>query len=394
MSFKNTVGPYLFSAILLGYPLFSSIANIIGVENRILSVFFRATLLLFSVSIIYVNLVRLQSIKLPQFNLGILFVVFSFVFLFFLRAGLDTFLYLNDVNAMLDFWVFAVFVTLIPNVAFFFQLNNLQEAKVIKVGMYFGMMVASIFLIAYLKSVNFNILNIFSGRANLQGLNPITIGHLGLTLILLAFAFIMTNDGSHILPKLVSFISLFLGGTILIAGGSRGPLLSLFICIVFIFVFSKNKKIINYIYFTIVIILLIFLYSSSDVMLFNRVSNGFLEDEARDSILIDTISHIINNIYIGSGILSLEVYPHNILLESFLVLGLIGGTLFLSILIFCCYQICFLYSTGKSIVFPLLYIQFLTFNMVSGTINEAFSFWLLSTCIIYYSFKTITSKDS
>ena len=113
---------------------------------------------------------------------------------------------------------------------------------------------------------------------------------------------------------------------------------------------------------------------------------SFFKDESRSNIFNDSLALISENFFSGSGIFALETYPHNLIVESLLVLGFIGFLLFLIIFIFNLYYSFIIYKKGLNRILPLLYIQYCTSSMVSGTISEALLFWMLTFCFLMFRF--------
>lgn len=378
----------LFAFALFGYPLVASIGVLFNLNNQLLVIPYRAliviiALLTFSLKKIYLSNIRIKSIKLI-FGLCL----FYFIFLLIIRSLLDTIFYLNHIqlSIKIQFWTFLLFVSLLPSISFALYNKYTSEYCLLKSSINVGLCAASVSLYTYLTKVSFDISMLFAGRMDLGDvLNPITIGHMGLSLMVLAYVFLTRYRGFSTFNTIKAIFAFFIGSILLIAAGSRGPFLSLIIIFLFIFFMSGSvlKKIFYITLFT--VLLKAFLYFS-DIYIFERLKDSLFKDEARDTILIESFRLIEQNYIFGAGILSFYTYPHNILVESFLILGIFGFILFVIIFIINYYYTYKVYKKGLNIIFPLIYLQYSIYSLVSGTIIEAAIFWMLTFCYLTYDF--------
>lgn len=375
----------IFASSIFGYPLLSSIGVILNMDNRQLVVPYRGLIVLISLSLFFVY--KNSFFKYIKDNKKFVFAsaIFYFFFMFIFRSFLDTFFYLShiDFNIKKEFWLFTILVTLLPSVSFASYYNNVEENKIVKYSLYMGLISVLTCLTAYLGTVSYDISMLYSGRMSLTVLNPITIGHAALSLIILSYASIIRFRSKNILIVAISF---FVGFLTLIAAGSRGPFVSLFAVIIFILL-TKGISFKGILYGLIFVIIINIIASSFDVYIFEVLLESLFKDEARDSIFKESFSLIKENFFLGSGIFALQTYPHNLFVESFLILGVFGFILFLVVFIMSSYYSYIMYKNNLNIIFPLLYVQYSIFYMVSGTIHEALVFWMMTFCMLTFNFK-------
>ncbi len=309
-------------------------------------------------------------------------------------------LYLEHINysEKVQFWIFTILVTLLPAISFAAGFKFIEEKNLIKYGLYAGVFAVGLSIFAYLGTVGYDFSSLYSGRMSLISdnldlsvLNPITIGHTGVSLILLSFAYSVRFGFLNRINILIISTGYTIGFVALIASGSRGPVLSLLACMIFSFLLKGiSYKGALYVF---LLLLAIFLTTNfSDIYIFERMHDNLFKDDARDTILINTFILIRENFFTGSGVFAMDAYPHNLIIESLLVLGFFGFCFFVIIVLISIYYACIMYKRNLSIIFPLLYIQYFVFYMVSGSISEALMFWLIIFLFLFFNIKKNKNK--
>lgn len=377
---------FIFIASIFGYSFFSSLSVIFNLDNRQIVIPYRLIVGFVSI-LLFVAFIKKSFIGISNNKIIYGFCIFWFLCLFLTRSIVDTFFYLNhiDYEIKLEYWIFALLVTLLPAFSFALGVNKLNEYKLVSYGLYFGLISVLISIFAFLKTVGYDYSTLYSGRINLDVLNSITIGNSGLSLILLSYVYLTKCNRAVILKTIVGFSAYIVGLLAVIAAGSRGPFLGIITCLIFLLLVGdiRLKKIF---YIVSTMLLLLILSNYYDIYIFKRLVESFFKDESRSNIFNDSLALISENFFSGSGIFALETYPHNLIVESLLVLGFIGFLLFLIIFIFNLYYSFIIYKKGLNRILPLLYIQYCTSSMVSGTISEALLFWMLTFCFLMFRF--------
>jgi hypothetical protein len=241
------------------------------------------------------------------------------------------------------------------------------------------------------------------GRFSREGFNPISLGSDGISLVILSI-FIFTMNKNTLNNKrvlyFICFFGIFLGSFIAFLSGSKGPILSLFICLIINLMFAKynhesffNKKIITgYIILIPLIVLLIVIITNIDqtqLALLNRIYSSF---EARDAstlervnLIDEAIPLIMSKPIFGNSIeVPGEKYVHNLIIDSFLSTGISGGLFFTFI---------YVYGIVKSIRIlknhysewgwlGMIYIQYSVAILMSGSLYASNGFWYLIFCLV------------
>ena len=176
-------------------------------------------------------------------------------------------------------------------------------------------------------------------------LNTISLGHLGASGILLSM-YGIAQKKNNLKIKLLLSLSLVLFLITLLRAGSRGPLVSLIVVIFFWIFSSSHKMILN---LSIVTFIIIFLYLNINSILnfinnlspimAERLNATILEGDTseRNPIYQTAIQFFLENPLLGKQFAIFDnsgsfKYAHNIILDSFMGLGILGGFMMIYIL--------------------------------------------------------------
>lgn len=182
-------------------------------------------------------------------------------------------------------------------------------------------------------------------------LNSISTGTLGLMSIIVAVELLRKRKFPFILRLLV-YLMIFLDIIFMLRAGSRGPLLSGSAVMLFAVLSMTKNKAVNITYLLLACTILWFilpyletLINEISPVLYNRLYRDSIEDQfyERDDLYELAFSYFLESpiwgkyfsIYRG-GVM---VWPHNILIESLLQLGIIGFSLMVTILIKSCKKV-------------------------------------------------------
>ena len=241
-----------------------------------------------------------------------------------------------------------------------------------------------------------------AGRLDREGLSPISVSNDGTSLVLLSF-FILTTNRNTFKNKhwiyFLCFFAIFLGSFMALLGGSKGPIVSLSICLILNLIFAKyshesfldKKIIIVYILIVTTIIACITITIDSpetQITLLKRFYTLFEGDRStsgRIDLIDEAISLIMGNPLFGHSIeVPGERYVHNLIIDSFLSTGIFGGLYF---------TVLYVYGIVKSIIIlknhylqwgwlGMIYIQYSVSVMFSGSLYSQNIFWYLIFCLV------------
>lgn len=219
-------------------------------------------------------------------------------------------------------------------------------------------------------------------------MNTIAFGHCGVTLALLAFYWGRIVNRRW--KKVLSYFFLIVGVFVMLRAGSRGPLVALFACFVFYYI-ARQKTSAGVTLIGISFIVL--LYISGDAvfdtirmispMLASRLTLSGTSTEyedfsnGRSSLYDEAIARFYDSPFWGESFAIFNdngtyIYSHNMVLDAFMALGLLGGLIF--ILMLSCAVINSRYmilSKFRSWWIALVCIQYLIYNMLSGAFYQS-----------------------
>lgn len=377
MNVHEKTAVLIFLLMFFGYPLFSSIATILDLANKLVVVPYRSIVLLLSLFVIAPLIYR-------RFQFSFYTVVLIVFWLYyFLRLIVDGVLspWMFESKPLFEYWLFALGVTLLPSLAVCFALKIIDEKQLSAWGVRFGFVAFIFCFYSYFHFVGYDSSKVISSRYETDSLNPISFGHMCVSLaIFSAYSFCFSGGVGRFFPALVFILSLV--GIVL--AGSRGPMLS-FVGVLGCVVFILSRKTLLLLFFLLVFFSIQLFVFFHDLAIFDRFSNGFFNDAARSGLMYEAVGNIFENLFLGAGVAPMESYPHNFLLESFMILGVGGGALFLLILASCVALSFVNIAFGRLRLISLLYIQYSLYVMVSGSLHEVAVFWVLTFIILMKS---------
>lgn len=364
---------------IVGYPIVAAISQIFGFENRPLSIVMRGILL----GVAILLFARFFTTPFHRKTLSFWFVWWFFWILYISRLVLDVFLYPEALKLPAsEYLFFSVGVCLIPSVAASFGNVNAGALRSINI-LLFLMVIGLVLNVSYgIFGISANADIALEGlRVETETLNPIAIGHLGASVLLLTLW--KANEEIRLSIVKISILILFASIAIvaIISSGSRGPMVALVISTV-VYATIMPRHFLSPITILLPICFLIFaIYNLDNLMstfFINRISDHLFVDDIRTRLLREAFDAIISNPLTGSGIDPLETYPHNLIVESFVVFGVLSGLTF-------CYVVTYALVSMKKIARDnsrnfwvcILFVQYFVGAMFSGSIYFSNIFWVL-----------------
>lgn len=179
-----------------------------------------------------------------------------------------------------------------------------------------------------------------------SALNTIDSGHMGLTTLILSI-YLLFYKNTKLWIRICIIVMAFFAIIVFLRSGSRGPIFAFIGCVtIWLLSSSKNQKKSFFVFF-VVLIIGYSLFDSLYSMLENIAPNLFNRFEAYSSVgQIDTrivnynyaIQTFLDNPVFGKDFAeyftpTTMIYSHNMVLDAFMQLGLMGGLVFIYILI-------------------------------------------------------------
>ncbi len=233
-------------------------------------------------------------------------------------------------------------------------------------------------------------------------INPLSVGRFGVLISLLcSYKILFSYTAMKKIEKLCLVLLFMIGIANILLSSSRGPLLTfiIFFLIILYSYFKVNKinekMFIKVTLFIAILVSLLIYYiipivNSTDIFLFKRVEmffDGGGVEEARSYSYIGAINDFINNPIFGSQFVGTydNFYPHNLILEVLMAVGLFGGFFFFkpffSILNFFRGLLKKRFKPNIFIIY-IVGLSLIMLSLTSGSIYTNPEFWVFFTLLI------------
>ncbi len=247
------------------------------------------------------------------------------------------------------------------------------------------------------KILSGEITAINQGRFEGEGmLDTIYLGHQGLTLFILSLYKFKRKKILNMSCGLIGLLTIFLAG-------SRGPMVALCVCGLLFFIMNSHSNKSRIITTLGVIIVFIFyvpilkainnVFISHGFHSFDRITKYLLGEmiggDGRQDIYSHAFDLILRSPLFGyQYLLEDGSYVHNLFIEQYMALGIIGGTLFTVTILYIChkgYKASY-HSNNKGFrIYYILFIQYIMFGMFSRTVVALPQLWITLSIVIHYS---------
>lgn len=240
-----------------------------------------------------------------------------------------------------------------------------------------------------------------NGRSGIFRLYYITVGHYGLSLVIMALY-------SFLILKIKGFqyiIAVFLGLFPMYVAAARSPVLALVI-ILFVFLMLLNKRKYWISFFSLILLsflALYFIYQSKiaeDFIFFKRLNAAIFENNAsgRAFYLNSGIEIFREHPLIGgNALLSDGAYSHNIFIDILMSTGLLGMVLFIIYFKFVIRSffkvLKNIYKYKESGILIFFFLQYLILAQTSGSLYLSFELWYFGAAVIGLGYINFTNEE-
>ncbi|MEY8239270.1 MAG: O-antigen ligase family protein [Cycloclasticus sp.] len=369
----------VFALMICGYPFFSFIPDLLGLNGRTGSIIFRCLCLCLA----FIMLSR-QVLLYKKMNAWLIFGCL-FWLLYFVRVVLEY--GSGQINAPMSFFDFFAYAFGISFVCFliFPVVRDLDFYRYAPLYVQLFTLITC-FIATYIV---FFIEGTAGGRlfAN-ERLNPITLGHTGVLLSLTSI-WILLQSGKEkvrITYSLLCFFSIAIGVIALGLSASRSPVIALIVCS-FIMFRGARLNLYHYAALGLGLLIVIFVFDFSKILTdhgtaLSRVFNFSLsvydtQEGGRVSLYTEALHQFSESPVFGQSLfLENGHYPHNVIIDALMSTGIVGFFI-LIVLIFVSFWNLYLlskrYELGKWLF--VLYVQAFVGSMTSGAIFYDPMFW-------------------
>jgi hypothetical protein len=364
--------------ILVGYPLISMISTFGGLA---ISEFYRACVFLIAVGIFSLSLRNLRRGRL-DIMLTLFFVLYGVRLLIdWLYVGIE-----GADRANLLFWVMVCIPVLATT-----RLGTVDEEALAEWLSRLALLVLILIFAAMLLGLNVNpwadagASTAATERLQFEALNPILIGHVA-GFVLICNTYLLVENQAKGLKWLFLLGGIVLAVIVIGLANSRGPIIAASLALLFFFL-SRRYRWARLVPLVIVTGITISYLLYQDPQIIGNLTERFTEDtvynpsdlgrvEAQESAIAAFIENPIFGAFYRDPMLAENQYPHNLIIESAMALGVVGLTLM--ILLHVRATVFVLSKSGgrHPLIVMLLIQQFISVSL-SGAIWGADAFFML-----------------
>ncbi len=393
---KSKIEFFFIFFLTFGYIFVYSLAMPLGTLNKYFSIPFRIIMLLVSGYIIFRNF---ENIRKRKFTL-----IFTALFwIFYFSKAIYSFqhdVYLPKASKNeYEIYIRILFLNLIPYIAILSI--NLSKEVMIKL----NSLVFNFLLIILGISCLYTIFvwNIYHQSSGVFFSYYISVGHYGLSLLIISVFYYFQSPQKLIKPTLGALLGIFT----IVTSSARSPMLAAFIILIVLLLIYANKTKYWMVLLSSGLLFIVGIYylnqtSFSEFGFFKRMYDAIFEGNAygRSYYLSKGWDVFKNNIFVGGRILFEDgMYPHNIFVEILMSMGLIGMVLFfLYFKDLRKFKISFMKDNIYYLPFILFFIQYFILVLTSYTIFANMEFWSFAavfvSIILFCYDEKIKSNDS
>jgi hypothetical protein len=369
---------------IMGYPLVAGLSEYLDVPNRLLSVPFRMVVLTLSFVAIMAFATRSKKHGVHYFWV----VWWTFWVLYLSRMVIDNALNPDALKIpFLEYILYGVGVTLLPAMALSFRGSSALSNRPVWLMILLGVLgvVVNLWIIFFERDLG-GILDFMTARAETESLNPISIGHMGVTVVILCLWTYFTRTKRSMWRAVVLIACGLIGLGGLAASGSRGPALALILTLPPL-IYAVGRRALG---FCILMVLALTIgisqldlsqFATSELV--QRLGAATFDDSVRTSLLTESINSLRDNFLWGGGVEPLSTYPHNVVIESFLMFGLFSGVCFLFLLFYSLWAALRLLTLDPARFWlSLLLLQYTLAAMVSGSLYLVPGMWIFMAAVV------------
>ncbi len=376
----------LIVSVICGYEFLSFFPEILNVDTRIISVPFRLLMGLVCVVILFNSPIQVNKK---------VFLVYFFWVLYLIRFLYETIFNSDKIQLSLsDYWGYIFLGCLFPMSALLTKIDKKVLDKSLPI-IYSLLLFVNVFGLINNQGFLFEEANEFRAEANI-GLNSISFATCAISLIIVSLY--LRNKFKF---KILIWLSIILAIINIGLSGSRGPILQLAL-VGLLYLFMNTKKVNpKYVFIGLISFSGVIYYLSEKFnflgVLIARFTTSQSElggsDYERTLFIEGAWNQFRNSPLIGDSVevRPYGIYPHNMLIESFMSLGILGGVLCLAILIIAFVKAIQLlkYKEVSWLVILFLFSYIATFT--TGSIVNNFRFWTFLSLILVYKPQQIQS---
>lgn len=322
---------------LIGFSLLSGLTSIFGLNNTLFSLALRSLAVLAAITL------SIRFFKTE--HRVVLWLFLTFWIFYFVRLYISLYWLAEPVSRSHEtYWIWSVGACFLPSLGILLGYSSVSFER-LRHPPAILFLATAVFLIAIGRTTivsqageTYDI-----SRLNLSSLNPISMGHSGVTVFLLGVGIIAAGHIDR-RKKFICLAAISTGVALALLANSRGPILSLIFSVSVLILAQSKRRRTYWVGSMICAIALYFAYQQPEFLFgdlgpiarFSTVSSsGDGASIARFIAFKGAWEQFLGSPIFGDGIeeRATQFYPHNVILEAFMSTGLLGGVPFLLIFI-------------------------------------------------------------
>lgn len=396
MGRRQTQSLNVFSALTLvvivlgfgGYPLVASIAAIATSPATSMSIGVRAVVVVAAMTIIARAVLRADLTRRVDV---LMLAATAFWGLYLVRLFMDTLIANPGLSRDVSYyWLWAVGGCLIPMMGLALSSARRealsQSVPLLWLLLFISGAVAALVGTGQIDDARYGLIQ--TGRLRLESLNPISLGHLGVSLAIVSLWRLIQSDRRTLLYIVLNATAVLIGAYLVAAASSRGPMLAAVVCgVVLVFALPARARLAGFGFIAMAIPAVAWigalLQGRSEFLVLKRLSlldrSAENDGSGRLDLYAQAMQDFSRSPFLGHHLEQIDFgsYPHNIVVESFMALGILGGVLMLILVVGCLVRAVRVCATDAILgVFGLLFIQYFVGGLVSGALYSVLYFWL------------------
>jgi O-antigen ligase len=361
-----------FALAVAGYPLVGVLSSVTAAPDDKFSIAFRVLVVgLCGLSFLF-------SDRQKAWRFGDVW-LFCFAGLYMLKVGID---YQLDGDS--DNLVFAVITSIVPTVFLALSTNRWSEINVAWTLFVVG--AVTVVGIAWLQYSGSNAVMLDNAnRVYFERLNPISIGHAGLTALIASYTLIRTPQGKII--KSAILIVVGVSAFTMYLASARGPLVAMLCCVALFPMLRPRLKTVFMGWVLLGGIVLFLATADMNLLIekFHLTTSGTAETNSnvgRLEFIASSWELFKQNPLFGYGTHPPFGYPHNMFVEILQAMGLLGMAIFVGVFAKTAMAVRFL-ADRRLVLLPLLATQAFVGAQFSGSLWGSASLWIVVTVLIF-----------
>lgn len=372
---------------IIGFPFVALLSNTFGFSSTALSLFFRAVIVLAAL-ILFANYFRV-----PRKAFEVLF--FTFWIFYISRMFASTVFFQSDLSRNLEFyWIWGLGACFLPAAAIICspRIQSFESwRRILLVCSAIALPLALLIGTTTMNSRSSGLVDI--GRLNTASLNPISMGNMAATSVLVALATLASPSKTG-RQRLICFFVIPVGLVVLALANSRGPLLAFFVAIgVLVFAGFKRRSTMM-LGCSLIVVLGVAIYLQREfifgetgiIFRFQAIWGGVDQSASgRFQAFSGAWKQFLSSPLFGDALEERETgfYPHNLVLEALMATGILGGVPFIFLNIMALKRAWNLMrNRAREMWIGLLVVQYIVSSMFSGSLYGANTLWVLIALIL------------